>query len=105
MVAQLDYVLSDALTFPEKDGRRVELWRPGLRFDDPQDFMDRYTEFHVQVISREPIESWPTPRTCRPSSPRITMPCGRRRGCERIIDAAIEHGVAIEISSWRGCPA
>ncbi len=56
LVAQLDYVLSDALTLPEKDGRRVELWKPGLKIDDRQEFMDRYTDFHVQVMAREPLD-------------------------------------------------
>ncbi|MCP5115055.1 MAG: hypothetical protein GY953_29850, partial [bacterium] len=55
-VAKLDYVLSDALTFPEKDGRLVRLWRPGVTVGDKQDFMDRYTDFNIEVMAREPID-------------------------------------------------
>lgn len=105
VVAQLDYVLSDALTFPEKDGHRVELWRPGLRLDDPQDFMDRYTDFNVQVIAREPIDilANPTylPAQLAPQYDALWTPARM----QRIIDAAIEHGVAIEISSWAKLPS
>ena len=100
LVAQLDYVLSDALTFPEKDGHRVELWKPGLKFDDPQDFMDRYTDFHVQVISREPLDilANPTylPAQLAPHYDALWTPARM----QRIIDAAVECGVAIEISAW-----
>ncbi|MEW6235151.1 MAG: hypothetical protein AB1656_07170 [Candidatus Omnitrophota bacterium] len=47
-VAQLDYVLSDTLTFHEKNGQRVELWRPWVKVEDKQDFMDRYTDFNIR---------------------------------------------------------
>ena len=56
LVAQLDHVLTNVLTLPKKDGTRVEIWRPGIKIGDPQEFMDRYVDFHVQVMAREPID-------------------------------------------------
>jgi histidinol phosphatase-like PHP family hydrolase len=105
VVAQLDYVLSDALTFPEKDGHRVELWKPGLKFDDPQDFMDRYTDFNVQVISREPIDILANPTYLPPQLAPDYDTLWTPARMQRIIDAAIECGVAIEISSWAKLPS
>ena len=56
LVAQLDYVLSDALTMPDKPGKLVKLWTSDFRCDDPPDFMDRYADFHVEVMANEPID-------------------------------------------------
>jgi histidinol phosphatase-like PHP family hydrolase len=83
----------------------VELWKPGLKFDDPQDFMDRYTDFNVQVIRREPIDilANPTylPAQLAPDYDVLWTPARM----QRIIDAAIECGVAIEISAWAKLPS
>jgi len=99
VVAQLDYVLSDALTFPEKDGRRVELWRPSVKIEDKQDFMDRYTDFNVQVIAREPIDiiANPTflPNVLQSQHDALWTPARMKK----IIDAAVKYNVAIEINS------
>jgi hypothetical protein len=100
-VAQLDYVLSDALTFPEKDGRLVQLWRPGAEIpaDARQDFMERYTDFHVKVMAAEPIDILANPLylpdPLQPDYDALWTPDRMRR----VIDAAIRYGVAIEINS------
>jgi histidinol phosphatase-like PHP family hydrolase len=102
-LAELDYVLTDAMTFPGKDGRRVKLWTPEaaqqVDASDKQAFMDRYVDWHVQVIEREPfdilanaswlpfgmLEEWELYWT----TPRI----------RKVVEAALKYGVAIEISS------
>jgi hypothetical protein len=100
-VAQLDYVLSDALTFPEKDGRLVQLWRQGVEIPaaERQDFMERYTDFHVKVIAAEPIDILANPLylpdPLQPDYDALWTPDRTRR----IVDAAIRYGVAIEINS------
>jgi histidinol phosphatase-like PHP family hydrolase len=99
VVARLDYVLSDALTFPEKDGHRVELWRPGVEVGDPQDFMERYTEFNVQVIAREPIDILANPTFLPAVIEKDFDALWTPARMKRIIDAALRHGVAIEINS------
>ena len=98
-VAQLDYVLSDALTFVEKDGSRVELWKKEkVHVTDKQDFMERYTDFNVRKIS-EPIDilANPTylPAVLQPEFDALWTPERMRR----VIDAAVKYHVAIEISS------
>jgi len=102
-LAQLDYVLTDAMTFPGKDGRRVKLWAPDspqhVDLSDKQAFMDRFVEWHVEIMTREPIdilanltwlpagmlEQWELYWT----PPRMT----------KIINAALKYGIALEISS------
>jgi hypothetical protein len=55
VLAQLDYVLTDAMTFPGKDGRRVKLWTPDVArqvdMTDKQAFMDRFVEWHVEIMA------------------------------------------------------
>ena len=102
VVAQLDYVLTDALTFREKDGRRVELWKAEkVKIDDPQDFMERYTAFNVEVISTEPIDIFANPTYLPAAVAKDFDALWTPARMKRIIDAAVKHHVAIEISSSR----
>jgi hypothetical protein len=98
-LARLDYVLSDALTLPEEDGRPVRLWQPDVEVPDPQGFMDRYVDFHVQVMATEPIDILANP-TFLPASiekdfDRLWTPARMKK----VVDAARTHRVAIEINS------
>jgi hypothetical protein len=98
-LAKLDYVQTDPLGMPDKSGAPMKLWSPEFRCDDPQEFMDRYVEFHVQLISMEPLDilAVPTflPEVLRPYSDRLWTPKRMRT----IIDAAVKYDVAIEIDS------
>jgi histidinol phosphatase-like PHP family hydrolase len=103
--AELDFVLSDALTFPEKDGRRVRLWTKEAKVEDKQDFMERYVDFNVRVISTEPIDIFANP-TFLPEAIAAeydTLWTGGRM--KRVIDAAVEHEVAIEINALYRIPS
>ena len=54
-LARLDYVLTDALTIVDSDGSLVRLWTPAAaKFKDKQDFMERYTTFHLKVMEAGP---------------------------------------------------
>ena len=105
VVAQLDYVLSDALTFPEKDGRRVELWRPTVKIDDVQDFMERYTDFNVQVIAREPLDIIANPTFLPGCITKEYDALWTPARMKKIIDAAVQFNVAIEINSRYRLPS
>ncbi|QEH37698.1 hypothetical protein OJF2_62890 [Aquisphaera giovannonii] len=103
VLSRVDYVLTDAMTFPGKGGRRVKLWEKvdedevGLR--DHDRFMDRFVDWHVQIIETEPFDilanaSW-LPDALLPSYARLwTEPRIRK-----VVDAALKRGVAIEISA------
>ena len=100
MIARLDYVLTDALTFLEKDGRWVELWKTEkVRIDDKQDFMERYVAHHLRVIRETPIDILANgtflPQALQGEFDALWTP----ERMKRIIDAAVACGVAIEINS------
>jgi len=98
-VCQLDYVLADALTFPEKDGRRVRLWTPEAKIVDKQDFMERYVDFNVQVISNEPVDIFANPTFLPEAIANEYDTLWTKERMRKVIDAAVKHGVAIEINS------
>ncbi len=102
-LAQLDFVLTDAMTFPGKDGQRVKLWEPRVeeRVDmrDKEEFMDRYVDWHVEILSKQPIDilanvSWlPAPLA---DDYEKYWTAARM---QKVIEAAVKFRVAIEISS------
>ena len=101
---RLDYIAADALIFPQPDGKKVWLWLPGVQFPDPQDFMDRYVEHNLRVLS-QPIQVWANP-TYLPESlqPRYDALWTAAR-MDRLIDAAVKNHVAIEINAHFQIPS
>jgi hypothetical protein len=101
---RLDYIAADALLFPGRDGQIVRLWLPGATFADAQDFMDRYVEFNVRVLS-QPIQIWANP-TFLPESlkPRYDSLWTPER-MDRLIGAAVKNGIAIEINAHYEIPS
>jgi len=107
-LARLDYVLMDAMTFPGKDGQRVKLWEKDveLRVEmaDKQAFMDRFVDWHVELIEKQPIDifanfSW----LARPLAGEYDAFWTPER-MKRIVDAAARHTVAMEIGAGLHLP-
>lgn len=59
--AQLDYALSDAMTIPDRNGRRVKMWQAGFDPGNSEDFMERYVKWNVEVIEKEPLDIFSHP--------------------------------------------
>ena len=98
-LALLDYVLTDALTFPEKDGSLVRLWTPAAKIVDKQDFMERYTAHHLRIIESEPIDILANPLYLpeQIQAEADSLWTDARTG--RIIRAAVRNHVAFEINT------
>lgn len=99
MLARLDFILTDAMTFRGKDGRPVRLWDQKFTVDDPQDFMDRYVDYHVEILSREPIDILANPTYLPKAIVQQYDALWTTARVQKIIDAAVKYRVAIEISS------
>jgi len=98
-VAQLDYVLSDAMTIRQQDGTWAKMWEKGFVIGDAQQFMDRYTDYNVEVIAAEPLDimanpTW-LPEPLAQDYDALWTPARNRK----IVDAALKYNVAIEINS------
>lgn len=103
-IAQLDYVLTDAMTIHGSDGRRAKMWTPQFDPGPPQPFMDRYVAWHEEIIATEPIDILANvcflPSGLAPQHDELwTAP-----RAQKVIDAAVKHNVAIEINSQYKLP-
>ena len=99
VVAKLDYVLSDALTMPDKSGALVKLWTPAFKTDDAQDFMDRYVDFHEEMMAKQPIDILANPTFLPEALLSDYEKLWTERRMRKVIDAAVRYHVAIEINS------
>jgi len=105
VVSQLDFVLTDALTFPEKDGSLVRLWTPEVEIDDKEDFMERYVDFNVHIISNEPIDIFANPTFLPWCIADEYDSLWTEERMRRVIEAAVRSNVAIEINSRYEIPS
>jgi histidinol phosphatase-like PHP family hydrolase len=103
-VAELDYVLSDAMTIRGRDGRRVKMWSPAFEVGDPERFMDQYADFHVEVIASEPIDILANPTWLPKAVEKQYDLLWTPKRFQKIVDAAVKHGVAMEINSQYRIP-
>ncbi len=102
-LGKLDYILTDAMTYPGKDGQRVKLWEKEVedRVDmaNKEAFMDRYVDWYVQVVAKQPIDilanvSW----LPEPLMPDYDTYWTTSR-IQKVVDACLKYKVAMEISS------
>lgn len=104
VAARLDYVLTDAMTMPDKTGRRVRLWGPDVRIDDAQDFMDRYVDFHVKIMATEPIDILANTTYLPAALVARYDELWTEKRWRKIVEAAVKHRVALEISASLKAP-
>ena len=95
---QLDFILADALIFPNKEGKIMQIWISDQPLGEPQVFMDLYVAHSLRVLS-EPITIWANP-TFLPVelAPQYDELWTDKR-MKSLIDAAVKNNVAIEINS------
>jgi hypothetical protein len=101
---QLDYIAADALVFPQPDGKAIWLWLPGVQFPDAQDFMDRYVDYNVRVLS-QPIQVWANPTYLPASLQSRYDELWTPERMDRVIAAVVKNGVAIEINAHFEIPS
>lgn len=98
-LAKLDYVITDTMTFPAKDGRRMKLWEDGADYGTPEQFMDRYVDWHAQIIETEPIDILVNVSWLPGSMAAEYDKWWTDRRIARVIETALKQRVAIEIGS------
>jgi hypothetical protein len=105
-VARFDYCFTDAMTFRDPSGFRRRLWLPEEMGDlsDPQAFMEMYVS-RIEGVMKEPIDIYVNatflPVPLRPQYD-VLWTAARMK---RVIDAAIENDVAIEINDRYKIPS
>jgi len=102
--AQLDYVLSDAMTFPGRAGERLKMWEPGFNPGDPQEFMERYVKWNVEVIEKEPLDIFSHPTWLPAPLDKSYETLWTHERMKPIIDALKRTGTVVEIDSDYNIP-
>lgn len=98
-LGRLDYVLTDAMTMPGPDGRRMKLWEKEAVLGDAQTFMDRYVDWHVERMTADPVDLFANLTWLPDPFAADYDALWTEARMSRIIEAAVKHSVALEISS------
>lgn len=104
LLGQLDYILMDALTLPEKNGGWLRLWRPDTTVADKQAFMARYVDFNLQVLTEQPIDifAWPTYLPTCISQDYDALWTDERM--QKLIELIVKKDIAVEINEIAKVP-
>lgn len=105
--AQFDYIFTDSMTWTNKAGKRLRLWIPeeADTGSDVQGFMDELVAETVRIIGGEPIDIYVNPTFLPDSIAARADELWTETRMKRIVDAAVKHGVAIEINARYRIPS
>jgi hypothetical protein len=98
VLKKVDYILADAMIFPNKDGRMMRIWVPNTQLGEPQEFMELYVAHNLKVLA-EPINIWANPTYLPDALKSRYDELWTNARMKSLIEAAIKNNVAIEINS------
>jgi len=98
VLKKVDYILADAMIFPDKYGRMMRIWVPNTQLGEPQEFMELYVAHNLKVLA-EPINIWANPTYLPDALKSRYDELWTNARMKSLIDAAIKNNVAIEINS------
>jgi histidinol phosphatase-like PHP family hydrolase len=98
LLKKLDYVLMDSMTLPNPDGTFWRIWRPNTVVTDKEKFMDRYVDYYVQILTTEKLNILAAPFYLPQCIAEDFKTLWTPKRVKAIIDLAVKHRVAIEIS-------
>jgi hypothetical protein len=100
VIARFDYVFTDAMTFFDKNGKRVRLWIPEeVSIGDPQEFMDYYVATIVSVLTNEPIDIYANATFLPGAIAARYDALWTEERMAKVIEAAVKNDVALEINA------
>lgn len=103
---RFDYVFTDAMTWTNRDGKRMRLWIPGeTHVGDPQDFMEQLVSNIVEIVSNEPIDIYVNPTFLPDEIAERYGELWTEERMDRVIAALAESGVALEINNRYRIPS
>lgn len=106
-IEKFDYVFTDAMTWSDDSGKRMRLWIPSEvgEIPDQQKFMDTLVKRTVGILSEEPINIWANPTFLPDPIARDYDALWTEERMDRVIDAAKQKGIAIEINNRYRLPS
>jgi hypothetical protein len=97
-LSKVDYILADAMIFPNKEGKILYIWVAGMPLGEPQEFMNLYVAHNLKILS-EPITIWGNPTYLPDNLIARYDELWTDVRMKSLIDAAVKNNVAIEINS------
>ncbi len=99
-IAKFDYVFTDAMTFTDAKGRRNRIWiKDETWIDNEQEFMDYLVNTIVKILSTEPINIYVNPTFLPDQMASRYNSFWTNEKMDRVIKAAKDHNIAIEINN------
>jgi hypothetical protein len=106
MIAKFDYVFTDSMTWTNDRGKRMRLWMPNeVEVGDKQHFMDMLVDRTVGILNHEPIDIYVNPTFLPAVIEKEYDTLWTDERMDRVIQAAVSNGVAIEINSRYRLPS
>jgi hypothetical protein len=101
----LDYVLMDADTVPWSDGSALLIWRHDNFIWNVDEFMTRYWDHIVGILSEEPIQIFARPTYLPVSLARHYGELWTNKHFDTMIEIAVDRGIALEIAEQVRVPS
>jgi len=103
---KFDYVFTDAMTFTDDKGRRNRIWlKDETWIDDEETFMDHYVNTIVKIMNEEPINVYVNPTYLPARMADRYESFWTEERMEKVIKAAKENHIAIEINNRYKIPS
>jgi len=99
-IARFDYVFTDAMTFTDEKGRRNRIWiKNETWIDDEEQFMDYLVNTLVRILETEPINIYVNSTYLPAQMAGRYAHFWTPERMDKVIKAAREHNIAIEINN------
>lgn len=99
-IARFDYVFTDAMTFTDAKGRRNRIWiKDETWIDNEEEFMNYLVNTIVKILSTEPINIYVNPTYLPDQMADRYDSFWTTERVDKVIKAAKEHNIAIEINN------
>jgi hypothetical protein len=103
---KFDYVFTDGMTFTDEKGRRNRIWlKEETWIDDEEKFMDYLVNTIVRILSTEPINIYVNPTFLPAQMNDRYDTFWTEERMDKVINAAKEHNIAIEINNRYRIPS
>jgi hypothetical protein len=106
LIAKFDYVFTDSMTWTNDRGKRMRLWIPNeVEVGDKQEFMDMLVARTVGILNNEPIDIYVNPTFLPAVIEKEYDSLWTDERMDKVIQAAVKNGVALEINSRYKLPS
>ena len=105
-IEKFDYVFTDAMTWTNKNGKRMRLWIPEeTEIGDKQDFMEQLVSQIETIFSTEPVDIYVNPTYLPGEIAGEYDELWTPERMDRVIATLVENNVALEINALRNIPS